>query len=60
MRSTLNRAIVFALYQLTLFAGIMLLPFALVMRKAGITLPVHRAVNRVGETYEAMNTDTAS
>jgi hypothetical protein len=59
MRTTLNRAIVFALYQLTLFAGILLLPLALVMRKAGITLPVHRAVSRVNETYEDVETDTA-
>ncbi|QPV62671.1 hypothetical protein I7X12_18390 [Halosimplex litoreum] len=59
MRTTLNRAIVFALYQLTLFAGILLLPLALVMRKAGISLPVHRAVSRVNETYEEVETDTA-
>jgi hypothetical protein len=59
MRTTLNRAIVFALYQLTLFAGILLLPLALVMRKAGITLPVHRAVSRVNETYEEVETDAA-
>jgi len=59
MRSTLNRATAFALYQLTLFAGILLLPLALVMRKAGITLPVHRAVNHANETYEEVDTDTA-
>jgi hypothetical protein len=59
MRSTLNRAVVFALYQLTLFAGILLLPLALAMRKAGITLPVHRAVDRVNETYEEVDTDAA-
>ncbi|WP_049930530.1 hypothetical protein [Halosimplex carlsbadense] len=60
MRSTLNRATVFALYQLTLLAGILLLPLALVMRKAGITLPVHRAVSRANETYEEVDTDTTS
>ncbi|QLH78937.1 hypothetical protein HZS55_17275 [Halosimplex rubrum] len=60
MRSTLNRATVFALYQLTLFAGILLLPLALVMRKAGITLPVHRAVDRVNETYEDMDIESAN
>jgi hypothetical protein len=59
MRSTLNRATVFALYQLTLFAGILLLPVALVMRRAGITLPVHRAVSRVNDTYEKVDTDSA-
>ncbi|ELZ24400.1 hypothetical protein C475_12447 [Halosimplex carlsbadense 2-9-1] len=50
----------FALYQLTLLAGILLLPLALVMRKAGITLPVHRAVSRANETYEEVDTDTTS
>ncbi len=59
MRSTLNRAIVFALYQLTLFAGILLLPLAVAMRKVGVTLPAHRAVARLGDTYEEMHTDTA-
>lgn len=52
MRSTLNRATVFALYQLTLFAGILLMPIALVARKAGVTLPMHRAVSRINDAYE--------
>ncbi|WP_415382113.1 hypothetical protein [Halosimplex sp. TS25] len=59
MRSTLNRAIVFALYQLTLFAGILLLPLALAMQKVGLTLPAHRAVSRINEKYEEMDTRTA-
>ena len=59
MRSTLNRAIVSALYQLTLFAGILLLPLALVVRKVGVTLPVHRAVSEINETYEEMHSRTA-
>ncbi|WP_436928853.1 hypothetical protein [Halosimplex halobium] len=57
MPTTLNRAAVFAVYQLTLFAGILLMPLALVMRKAGVTLPVHRAVDRVNETYEEMDAE---
>lgn len=59
MRSTLNRAIVFALYQLTLFAGILLMPLALVVRKAGFTLPVHRAVSRVNDAYDSAEARTA-
>ena len=59
MRFTLNRAIVFALYQLTLFAGILLLPVALVMRKVGVTLPVHHAVSEINETYEEMDSGSA-
>lgn len=52
MRTHLNRAIVFAVYQLTLIAGILLLPLALAMQKAGITLPLHRAVGRVNDIYD--------
>jgi len=58
MPTTLHRATVFALYQLTLFAGILLMPLALVMRKAGVTLPVHRAVDRVNETYEDIDAES--
>ncbi|MFC7141771.1 hypothetical protein ACFQMA_18280 [Halosimplex aquaticum] len=59
MRSTLNRAVVFALYQLTLFAGILLLPLALAMRKVGFTLPAHRAVSRINDKYEELDKRTA-
>lgn len=59
MRSTINRVIVFALYQLTLLAGIALLPVALVIRKIGVTLPIHRAVDRLGEAYDRLNANTA-
>jgi len=58
MPTTLHRAFVFALYQLTLFAGILLMPLALVMRKAGVTLPVHRAVDRVNETYDDIEAES--
>ncbi|MFB6297180.1 MAG: hypothetical protein ABEH56_01525 [Salinirussus sp.] len=46
-----HRAILFALYQLSLFAGIALLPVAVVARQAGLELPVHRVVSRLGEAY---------
>ncbi|MFB6141352.1 MAG: hypothetical protein ABEJ26_13075 [Halosimplex sp.] len=49
----------FALYQLTLFAGILLMPLALVVRKAGFTLPVHRAVSRVNDAYDSAEARTA-
>jgi len=47
-----TRATLFALYQLTLIAGIALLPLALVVRQVGFTLPVDRAVTRTKEAYE--------
>lgn len=53
MATRLYRGAVFALYQLSLVLAIMLLPVALVARRAGITLPVHRAVERFGDAYEA-------
>lgn len=48
----LTRATLFALYQLTLIAGIALLPLAVVTRKFGVRLPVDRAVTRTKEAYE--------
>ncbi|MEF8829853.1 MAG: hypothetical protein V5A28_14570 [Haloarculaceae archaeon] len=52
MRTQLQRALVFVLYQLSLIAGITLLPVALLMRQVGLTLPVHRVVDRLESTYE--------
>lgn len=52
MEARLYRLTVFALYQLTLFAGICLLPLALVARKIGLTVPLHRAVLRLEEAYD--------
>ena len=46
------RATLLALYQLTLLAGIMLMPLALVTERLGIRLPIHRAVRRLGDAYE--------
>lgn len=58
MRATLQRTVVFVLYQLSLLAGITLLPVALLMRQVGLTLPVHRVVDKLESTYE--HTKTAS
>lgn len=52
MRTQLQRALVFVLYQVSLFAGIVLLPVALLMRRLGLGLPVHRVVDRLESTYE--------
>jgi hypothetical protein len=45
------RAIVFALYQLSIVVGIALLPVALAARRAGITVPVGRLVDRLDTAY---------
>ena len=52
MASRLYRATVFALYQCSLLLGILLMPFALVAGRVGLTLPVHRLVTRLGDAYE--------
>jgi hypothetical protein len=46
------RATLLVLYQLTLIAGIALMPVAMVTDKLGIRLPIHRAVRRLGSAYE--------
>jgi hypothetical protein len=46
------RATLFALYQTTLLAAIVLLPIAVLARQVGIELPVHRPVCRLGEKYD--------
>ncbi len=52
MEFRLYRAAVFALYQFSLVLGIALMPFALVARRAGVPLPVHRVVARLGSAYD--------
>ena len=52
MESRLYQLVVFALYQLTLLVGIFMLPVALVARRLGVPLPVHRIVERLDDAYE--------
>lgn len=52
MESRLYRITLFALYQLTVLVGIALLPVALVARRAGVPLPIHRLIERLGAAYE--------
>ncbi|QSG11464.1 Uncharacterized protein HSBGL_1037 [Halapricum desulfuricans] len=52
MESRLYRTTLFALYQLTVLVGIALLPVALVARRAGVPVPVHRAIDRLEAAYE--------
>jgi hypothetical protein len=52
MIQPLERATLYALYQLSIAVGILLLPVALLLRRGGVTLPVHQVVDRLGEAYE--------
>ena len=48
----LYRATLFALYQLTLIAGIVMLPVALVTRRIGVRVPMDSAVRSLKTSYE--------
>ena len=52
MITTLRRASLFALYQLTVLTGIALLPLALAARRFGVSVPIGRVVDAVGAAYE--------
>ena len=52
MASRPYTATVFALYQLSVLLGIVLLPIALAARRAGIPLPLDRIIGRLHTAYE--------
>ena len=51
------RATLFALYQLCIMIGILAMPVAMATRQVGVTLPIHRLLENVGEAYEATQTE---
>jgi hypothetical protein len=53
MLSRIRNATLFALYQTSIAAGIVLLPVAVVLGRLGLTLPVHRLVESLGDALEA-------
>ncbi|WP_248516797.1 hypothetical protein [Salinarchaeum laminariae] len=53
MIDRVHRATLFALYQLSIALGIVMLPIALVTNRVGLPLPVHRLVDGLGSRYEA-------
>jgi hypothetical protein len=52
MIDTAHRALLLALYQLSILLGILLLPVALAARRAGVVLPMDRVIERLGAAYE--------
>lgn len=42
----------FAAYQTSVAVGIALMPLALVARQLGVTLPIHRLIERTESAYE--------
>jgi len=53
MFDSARRAAVFALYQTSVAAGIVLLPVALFTRRLGLTPPVHRVVGALENSLES-------
>ena len=49
MFETASRVTTFALYQLTVLLGIILLPVALAARRVGLTLPVATMIEQMNE-----------
>ncbi|WP_226012953.1 hypothetical protein [Halomicrobium salinisoli] len=54
MESQLYSGVVFALYQLSVLAGILLLPVALLARRLGLSVPMHRVVRRLEAAHESV------
>lgn len=57
MTNPAYRGLLLALYQLSILTGILLLPVALLARRAGLRLPVDRVVQRLGDAYENTTTN---
>ncbi|GAB3687370.1 hypothetical protein GCM10028857_20380 [Salinarchaeum chitinilyticum] len=48
-----HRATLFALYQLSIALGIVMLPVAMAANRVGLRFPFHRLVEGLGSKYEA-------
>lgn len=59
MIERLRRVTLFVLYQLTLAVGIVAMPVALALGRLGLTPPVHRAVDTLGEALEETDASAA-
>lgn len=54
MIERVSKAVLFALYQLTIVVGILMMPLAVTLQRAvGRAPPLHRCIERVERTYEA-------
>lgn len=58
MASRLHRTFVAAAYQLSLLAGILLMPVALLARQIGVPLRIDRVLRRLGEAYERAGSES--
>ncbi len=53
MITSLYRGGLFVLYQMLVVVGIVMMPVALLARRAGVNLPLARVLETVGDAYEA-------
>ena len=60
MIARLYATTLFALYQMSVALGIVMLPIALLTRRVGVTPPIHRVVRRLANAYDATRTDVHS
>lgn len=60
MAGTLYRTTLFALYQTTLLLGVLMLPVALAVRQVGLTLPIGRMIERLGDAYHSTASSAAA
>lgn len=51
MIATIERTATFALYQLSLLLGLLLLPVALLARRGGLTIPIGQLVERTRRVH---------
>lgn len=52
MYDAVRRAGLLAMYQTTVALGILLMPVALLVRRAGLRLPIDRVVDALGTAYD--------
>lgn len=57
MFQAMHRTATFALYQLTLALGILLMPVALLARRVGVRLPVDRILEAASAAYDRADGD---
>jgi hypothetical protein len=53
MKDALTSAALFALYHASVAVGILVLPVALLVRKAGVSVPLERVLSRLADAYES-------
>lgn len=59
MFAPVSRALVFGAYQLTVALGILLFPAAIVTKRLGIPVPLHRAIRTLAALHDKLDGKSA-